>query len=288
MSEILIAGVDFSGSKTVPNDTWLTIGKIGSLGLEVMDVRKVGAHALGKELSENKTLQAVGIDVPFSLPIEFLEFMAAKTLRPNYQSWQEVAEQLVFMSFEDFQALVVEFKKEPKRHCDKVLASPAQSPLHRGYPTMVQMTFQGIRLLATIDPKRFYVLPFQSEIPFGCAVIEVYPRETLRYFNLPNTNYKAKEKKDLEKALVVRKQITEGLVAIREKKGLTYKDFPRFSMPKRFDHLINESDHALDSVIACYATAIWKTAPQLFADPLDSDNLDVLLEGWIYAPKPLA
>ena len=288
MSEILIAGVDFSGSKTIPNDTWLTIGKIGSLGLEIMDVRKVGAHALGKELSENKTIQAVGIDVPFSLPVEFLEFMAAKTLRPNYQSWQEVAEQLVFMSFEDFQALVVEFKKEPKRHCDKVLTTPAQSPLHRGYPTMVQMTFQGIRLLATIDPKRFYVLPFQSDIPFGCAVIEVYPRETLRYFNLPNTNYKAKDKKDLEKALAIRKQITDGLVAIREKKGLTYKDFPRFSLPKRFDHLVNESDHALDSIIACYATAIWKTAPQLFADPLDSDNLDVLLEGWIFAPKPLA
>lgn len=287
MSEVVIAGVDFSGSKTIPNDTWLTVGRIGSLGLEIMDVRKVGAHALGKELSENKIIQAVGIDVPFSLPVDFLEFMAAKTLRPNYQSWQEVAEQLVFMSFEDFQALVVEFKKEPKRHCDKSLVTPAQSPLHRGYPTMVQMTFQGIKLLATLDPKRFYVLPFQSAIPFGCAVIEIYPRETLRYFNLPNTNYKAKEKKDLEKAQVVRKQILDGLVAIREKKGLTFKDFPRFNMPKRFEHLVNESDHALDSIIACYATAMWKTAPQLFADPFDSDNLDVLLEGWIYAPKPI-
>lgn len=288
MTDKLIAGIDFSGAKADPNHTWLATGRLGGTGLEVVDVRQVGSSALAAQLIKQESLQAVGIDCPFSLPVDFLSYMAQKHLRPDYQSWQEVAEQLVFMSFDDFVAMAQAFKKEPKRITDSAVASPALSPLHRGYPSMVQMTFQGIRLLAALDPKRFFVLPFQKRVDFGCAVIEVYPRETLRYLGLPNTNYKSKDKKEAQAAAEVRRKILHGLVELRDKKGLTYKDCPRLKISKGFERLAIDSDHALDAIVALYATALFVDTPQLFDDPLGADNLDVLLEGWIYSPVALA
>lgn len=285
MSEKLLAGVDFSGAKTDPNPTWLAVGRLGNLGLEVMDLKQVGSSALAAQLMKHDNLDAVGIDCPFSLPSDFLSYLAAKKLRPDYQSWQEVAEELVFMSFDDFVEAAKAFKKEPKRFTDSAVASPALSPLHRGNPSMVQMTFHGIRLLAALDPKRFFVLPFQKSIDFGCSVLEVYPRETLRYLTLPNTGYKSKDKKEAEASTEVRRKIIQGLVDLRDKKGLTYKDCPRLTISKGIERLCEGSDHALDAVVALYATALFVSAPQLFDDPLNADNLDVLLEGWIYTPR---
>lgn len=280
----MVAGADFSGAKTVPNDTWLTLARIGNLGVEVTDVKHVGAHALAKEISA-AALAAVGIDCPFSLPASFIDFVAAKKLKSAYQSWQELAQELVFMPFEEFDAMVKEFKKEPKRYCDTAVNAPAISPLHRGGPSMVQMTFQGMRLLAMLDPARFYVLPFQDEIKNGCAVIEVYPRAMLKAMDLPDTGYKSQEKKDAEKVRAARATIFDGMVNLREKKGITYQKYPRLTVPAKFRHAFIESDHALDSLIACYCTAVFVSEPSLFTDPFSADNLDVLLEGWIYAPS---
>jgi predicted nuclease with RNAse H fold len=283
MSEIVVAGVDFSGAKTQPNDTWLTVAKVGGLGVEVLDVRKVGAHALAKSVAENASVKALGIDCPFSVPAEFAQFMAAKRLRADYQSWQEIAQDVVFMSQEEFIQLAKEFKKEPKRYTDQHCVVPAQSPLHRANPSMVQMTFHGMRLLAMLDPARFFVLPFQSAIPFGCSVIEIYPRATLHTLGLTETGYKSQEKSEQERMISTRANMLQGLVSLRDKKGISFQHFPRLSVAKRFEKTFVESDHALDSLIACYTTACFATKPELFADPFSSDNEDVLLEGWVYA-----
>src|SRR5277367_536990 len=148
-----IAGVDFSGANKEPNDTWLAIGHLGDWEFQLTEIRKVGSHAISTELGKTH-FAAVGIDCPFSMPVEFLDFMAQLVPRKNFQSWQEVAEHLVFMPFEDFLAAVTALKKEPKRLTDKYVKAPAQSPLHRGNPSMVQMTYHGIKLLAKLDPKR--------------------------------------------------------------------------------------------------------------------------------------
>jgi hypothetical protein len=286
MSEKIVAGVDFSGAKEVPNQTWLAVGKLGGLGLEIIDLRQVGSHALAREVSALSSLSALGIDCPFSLPEPFLEFMATKTLRKEHQSWQEVAEQLAFMSFDNFVEMVKEFKKEPKRFADTVHSATTQSPLHRGNPSMVQMTFHGIRLLSALDPKRFFVLPFQEPIDFGCPVIEVFPRQMLAYFALAETGYKGQDKKGETKLTGARKALLDALIKVRDRKGVTYQDCPRLTVPKKFEHDAVSTDNALDAIIACYATALFVAAPQLFADPLASDRLEVLLEGWIYAPQP--
>jgi hypothetical protein len=286
MSDKIVAGADFSGAKTVPNDTWLTIARIGSLGVEVTDVRHVGSHALAKELA-SISVSAVGIDCPFSLPKQFIEFLAMKKIKPPFQDWQELAQELVFMPFDEFNDLVKQFKKEPKRFCDGQVPGPALSPLHRGGPSMVQMTYAGIRLLAMLDPARFHVMPFRDgkDLIRGCAVIEVYPRATLKVLGCPDTGYKSSDKKEAEKMRVLRGQILNGMTELRERKGLTYAKFPRLDVPAKLRHQFLESDHALDSLIACYTTAIYAVEPSLFADALESDNLDVLLEGWIYCPR---
>jgi|688.fasta_scaffold176239_2 hypothetical protein len=288
MTGVLIAGIDFSGAKTVPNDTWIAAGSLTTMGLEVDEIRKVGSHKVAAEFCKpDICYSAVGIDVPFSLPSEFLIFMSEKLGKPEFQSWQEVAEQLVFMSFEQFLELVVEFKKEPKRVCDRAISKAAQSPLHRGNPSMVQMTYQGIRMLATLDPKLCAVLPFQDRVKNGTAILEVYPRQTLTSLGLPDSGYKSKDKKDKDAAHAVRRTIVENLVQIRERKGISHKDCPRLSVGPAARSAAMDSDHALDALVACYTIAMWHTAKHLFQEPLELDQVEVLTEGWIYSPRVL-
>ncbi|HIA50795.1 MAG TPA: DUF429 domain-containing protein [Candidatus Melainabacteria bacterium] len=283
MAERLFYGVDYSGASAVPNNTWLATGRMGTLGLEIIDVRKVGSLGLKDELIKHKAV-AVGIDSPFSLPVEFLHYMARKEQRTPYQTFQEMAEALFHLGQTGFIELAKEFKREPKRVTDKWKGSLAISPLHRGNPSMVQMTYQCIQLLAMLPADRFYTLPFQFEIEDACAVIEVYPRDTLRFFQLKESGYKSKDKKDEPQVTSVRHEIIHSLLEIKEKRGLTYRNVPKLSMNKNMITSVINSDHALDAVIACYTTAMFVEAKEFFTDPFSLDDLDVLLEGWIYRP----
>ena len=282
--ESLIAGVDFSGARDVPNQTWLAVGRLDSMGLEIMELRQTGSHKLPGELAALAQLKAVGLDFPFSLPADFLRFCAEKGSHAPFQSWQEVVEHLVFVTFDDFLALVKEFEKESKRLTDLAYRAIAKSPMHRAAPSMVQMTYQGMRLLAGLDPSKFAVLPFQDAGGSRVSVLEVFPRATLWSLSLPDSGYKGKEKKDREKVEALRRDVLMQLTQLREKKGAICKDYPRLSVGKSLQHVAIDSADALDALVACYTTAIWATAPVLFADPFSVDNEDVLLEGWIYAP----
>jgi len=284
MAERVIAGVDFSGAREVPNQTWLSLGRLDGLGLQIVDLRRVGSHALAGELISTGTLAAAGLDFPFSLPADFIRFLEEKAGRKPAQSWQEVVEQLILGGFEDFVTQVELFGKDSKRLTDAFYRRLAQSPLHRGGPSMVQMTYQGMRLLSSLDPARFSILPFESWRAGTCAVFEVFPRGMLWCLGLPDSGYKSKEKKDREKMLTVRRELLKKLIELREQGGERFRHFPRLTVAKELQHVAIDSDDALDAVIACYAAAVWVAAPELFLDPLDCDSEDVLLEGWIYAP----
>jgi hypothetical protein len=237
-------------------------------------------HALGKELSAQTDLFAAGLDCPFSLPAEFTCFLSKELEQPEFQSWQSLAEQIVFMPFEKFQELAKAFKKEPKRVTDKASCAQALSPLHRGNPSMLQMTYYGIRMLASLDPARFYVLPFQEPMEKGAGVIEVYPRATLKCLGLPDSGYKSKEKKDHDKMQSARHKILHGLLGLQSNEK--FKACPRLILNSKLEHQCVDSDHALDALLACYATALWLDNPGHCADPFESDDNNVLLEGWIY------
>lgn len=280
-----IAGVDFSGAKDVPNHTWLATGQITGLGIEVAEVKKIGSHALPVELSKNSDLKAIGLDFPFSFPREFIAFIAEKLGKGMIEDWQQLVEGLVFTSFEDYQSIVEEFGREPKRVTDALYKSIALSPLHRGYPSMIQMTYQGMRFLSSLDPAKYSILPFHDSKTDTCAVLEAFPRGTLWALGLPDKGYKSRDKKDGEKVKTVRREILTRLIELREKKGESARAYPRLSVNKALQHQLIESDNALDALLALYATGCWLTAPDLFQDPYSLDNEDVLLEGWIYLPK---
>jgi hypothetical protein len=283
---MLVGGVDFSGAKSTPNDTWLVTGHLGSLGLEVASVKNPGSLALAAELDSLSEMRACGLDFPFSLPIDFMRYLARKLECDEFQEWQELALKLVFMTYEDFAAIANEFEAT-KRFTDKNAGRQAKSPIHQVNPNMVPMTFHGIRLLARLNPSRYSVIPFQSPSPSSCTLLEVYPREILWLLGVPDQGYKTKDKKTNEKTLAVRRQIVDGLLNIRERGGQKYQDCPRLNMTNAIKGQVIASDHALDALVACYAAGLYFANPELFPDPLDFDNECVLTEGWIYAPSKL-
>ncbi len=279
-SERKVAGADCSGSKEQPNETWLALATLSGNRIEINQIQKTGMHGLAKELNNTKDLAVVGLDCPFSLPQEFMSFLSKELELPEFQSWQALAEQIVFLPFEKFQDLAKTYKKEPKRVTDKLSCAQALSPLHRGNPSMIQMTYHGIRMLASLDPGHFYILPFQESIESAAAVIEVYPRATLKSLDLPDSGYKSKEKKDKDKMQSARHKIIHGLYAVAETEK--FKNYPKLLMNSKLEHQCVESDHALDAVLACYAAAVFLNDPSDCTDPFESDEADVLIEGWIY------
>lgn len=283
-SERIIAGADCSGSKEVPNETWIAVGTLTGAGLEITQVSKIGMHTLGTELSKIQNLTAAGLDFPFSLPREFLDFLSEKAERSSFQEWQEVVEHLIFMPLEVFQEHIQRFKKEPKRYTDKITLVPGLSPLHKGYPAMVQMTWHGMRTLASLNPEKFCVLPFQDVAAGKCSLLEVYPRTVLKCLGLPDTGYKSKDKKDKDKMQSARHKLLQGLISAKER---TRNSAPKLVLPQKLEHLVVDSDHAFDALVACYATAMHAHDAGVFADPFSCDSVDVLIEGWIYEPCKL-
>lgn len=281
----LVAGVDFSGAKTEPNNTWLAVGRITTDAMEIVELRKVGSHALAMELQKLASLSAVGMDFPFSLPVEFIQFAAKRLEGKSYQEWHEVVEHLAFMPYEEFLDHAKAFKAEPKRITDEMYKAQAISPLHRGNPSMIQMTLEGMRTLAKLDPSKFAVMPFYEPGPGKCTVLEVFPRATLWCLSLPDKGYKSADPKDLARVHEARKTILNGLIDLREHHPISCKDYPKLSLGNAFRSAAIDSDHALDAVIACYTTGVWKLADKLFPDPYDANDENVLLEGWIYAPR---
>src|SRR5262249_21747050 len=159
----------FSGAKSVPNDTWLVTGHLGSMGLEIASVKNPGSLALAAELDALKELRACAFDFPFSLPVDFMRYLARKLGCEEFQEWQEMALNLVCMTPEEFAAMASEFEAT-KRFTDKNAGRQAKSPIHHVNPNMVPMTFHGIRLLARLNPSRYAVIPFQSASGSLCTV----------------------------------------------------------------------------------------------------------------------
>jgi hypothetical protein len=287
MPDQFVVGCDFPAANTAPHQVFLAKASIGSLGAEIVDLHKVDSHKLPQELAQTQSLSALGIDFPFSLPGDFLRFVAEKREVPQFQSWQEVIETLVFIDFAAFQKLVEDFGAEPKRFADQAQGKLGQSLLAKGNSVLLQTAFQGMRMLASLDPKRFSILPLQSPQKGTCSVLETSPRSMLESLGLPTSGYRGKDS-NKQKSLELRREILTGILELRERKGSEYAKFPRLLMDKKLVHTACDTEQALDAVISCYSACLWVMAPALFNDPFDVDNEDVLLEGWIYVPNKVA
>lgn len=282
MSDKVIAGADLTGTKENPNEAWLVVARLSNIGLEILDVKKTGSHILAKDLAVHKTLSLLGVDCPLSFPAAFLNFLAVKKIKKGYNSWQEVVEELVFTPYDEFLTLAKEFGKEPKRVTDTAGGGTAHSPLRRANPNMLHITYHTMRTLASLDPSRFFVQPFQDAIPFGVGVMEVQPSDTFKYLGLQHIDYKSKPKVDEALVEAQREKVIQNLVNIKERKALTFKDFPPLVIQKHFKHHFLHNEHAVDALLSCYTTGMYAAAPAHFDDPFACDALEVLLEGWIY------
>lgn len=285
MSDKVIAGADFTGTKENPNETWLVVGRLSNVGFEILEVKKTGSHLLVKDLAAHKTLSSLGVNCPLSFPAKFLDFFAGKKLKKSYQAWQEVVEDLVFTPYDELVAIAKEYGKEPKRVTDTAGGATAASPLKRANPPMLHQTYHGMRVLASLDPGRCFVLPFQDPIPFGIAVMEVHPHDTVQYLGLTHIEYKNNDKVDVKISESQREKMVQSLTKIKERKAISFKDFPPLVVQKQFLHNFVHCDRAVDALIACYTTAMFAFAPQHFDDPFSADALEVLLEGWTYRVK---
>lgn len=281
-------GVTYTYKKEAPGQIWTAAGIIEGQKLEVRQLRETELHHLAKELATVSPLVATGLNCPFSLPLEFIEYIAEHTTDKSgsIQSWQEIVESIVFMPLENLLALATDFKKEPKRFTDTAAKIILASPLHRLKPPLLPTTYQTMRFLASLDPKNYYVLPFQDPLPTGCAVLEIYPAGILAHLGLSGDNYKSNEKKDHDRMQSIRHKLLQQLLNLKSA-NTRFKDLPQLVLNKKIEHLAVDSGEALDAVISCYGTALSVYEPQLFADPLESNNLDVLLEGWAYEPSKL-
>ncbi len=283
---MLVGGVDFSGAKTVPNDTWLVVSELTDDGMSVKSVKNTGSHGLAKELDPLKDVSCVAMDFPFSLPVAFLKFLAKRLERDEFQDWQAVAESLVFMQMDQFKAFVDEYEIEGLRYTDSKSLRVAKSPLHTVNPSMIQMTFYGMKLLAMLNPEKYAVLPFQEDRRSkGCNIIEIYPRELLYILGLPDQGYKAKDKKNHDKAHALRKEIVEGLIYLKSEPR--FQGLPRLHIDNTLKGAIIANDHAMDALIACFGACIFHMNPEEFPDPWEVADENMLLEGWIYGPRKL-
>jgi hypothetical protein len=279
----IVAGCHFAAAPT--DQSWLALARVDGLGAEITELKHVPSHKIAHELSITPHLASCGINFPFSVPADFMEILALKAPHAPFQSWQEVVEQVVFTDYETFGSLAKELKKDGKRITETGYGQTLSGPLSAAN---IHRTYAGMRMLAGLDPSKFCIVPFQDQKPDTCTVLEVSSKALLRCLDLPSGGFQSQTKKDEDKAIAKRKELITSLIELREKKGIACRDYPRLSIDKKFQHEASQSEEAMEAVIACYTMAIWLDAPQLFEDPFAQDDINVLLEGWIFAPTKTA
>lgn len=289
MAARTVVGVDFSGAKE-RNTTQFTMGVLNGAVLELKPY-----ESLPKKLpaTHNKLLEVikglssndvVALDFPFSVPKKF-----AEELSPNATTmdsvWRTVAEDIKeYHVFKKLRDRFVERYREMARRGDSNFGGPI-SPLKTGGPSMLQMTFYGMKMLHELwenSDCRIPPLPFDGRK--GPVLLETMPGVLLRIFGLPYEKYK-KTYKDQRIAQKNRKTIRDGL-SDKKKTDVSLEKLDL--IPPN----IRDNDDWLDSLVAAICAAKWTIAESGFLIPDQSiprteEFNYALIEGWIYAPKPL-
>jgi hypothetical protein len=123
---------------------------------------------------------AIGLDVPFGLPLAFAETILGGPFPED--GWWALAHRFEKLAFPEYLSAIQEFRDahgEPKRHTDERAA--AFSPLHRVNPDLGPMTYHGVRLIAE-ERSRYAIRPFETAK--GRLLLEVYPGGSLRQLGL--------------------------------------------------------------------------------------------------------
>ncbi len=213
-----IIGVDFSGAEPDRN-TWQAEGVLVGNTLTIENCRRIRRAALTAELSGLTGPAVVGMDFPFSVPVDFANFwcprrVAQEGIMPDV--WATAAR----LRLGDFRTRRNDFAGrhgEPKRFCDP---PESFSCLHNTRPDMLPMTFRGMQMLnrlwqgITASPVMVPPLP-QPNRPDEkepITLLEVMPGAVLNRLGLPFTGYKSgRGQEQREQRRQVRRSIVEQL-----------------------------------------------------------------------------
>ena len=287
----MIVGVDFSGAKA-DSATWVTRALLDDDGLRLLSSEPMRRAELAELLSSLPTETVAALDFPYSVPQQFAEYWIPDTIDMP-PLWRAAAE----MEFSDFLRLRDEFCSqhgEPMRRGDLYFPE-CYSCLHKFNPNMVPMTFRGMQMLHRLWSDGCRVPPLEDCGRTGPLLLESMPGAVINALGLPHKGYKNGTRRD-----DLRQQILGGL---EERSGVRILNLPDFR-----DRYLDCHD-CLDSLVAAVAAALWVRNPGSFRRPgddgkaapaprstrraspqaLDMSELDAArLEGWIYAPRPIA
>ena len=267
----LFAGVDFSGDMRDPRDaTWLAVVELRDERLRVHRLDATGRHGLQNYLrdpdSTMMSVEAIGLDFPFGLPIDFAQKLMGRDF-PE-EGWWALAKRLEKLSRPDYLIAVQDFRDETgesKRYTDET--AQAFSPLHRVNPDLGPMTYHGIRMIAE-DRSRYAVKPFESAL--GKLLLEVYPGGFVKQLALPTTSVPEGQGRERRRHIL---------------NAMGRLDYLPIELDDRVVKNCLHSRDALDAVIAARMAAVAVMTGEVERTPeeLAPDAANrVRHEGWIY------
>ena len=291
MAERMVLGVDFSGGET-DNSTQVTQGVLRGSDLELkprvsLPKRLPATHDKLKELIRSLPSDAVvALDFPFSVPRTFADALtdAQKKDKALQMSdlWAIVAEEeMNYNCFEELRDSFVKRHGEAMRRGDVYFAGPF-SPLHTVNPSMLKMTYHGMRMLHELREAGCRIPPLPDGKCDGPILLETMPGVLLRTFGLPATNYKTNNKTNNGNPETVRREILDGLEFNSGVNLENFDDDIKLEFVKNHDKL--------DSLVAAVGAAMWAMSESKFLTPRksipQSEEYDYAqIEGWIYAPR---
>ena len=288
-----IIGVDFSGAQDQKkSDTWLAQGRLEGSVLTLETCHPIIRADLTDHLAALEGPAVVGMDFPFSVPVEFVHFCHIQIpgIFPDGGEMPGLWRAAGNTDWETFEGLALDFGERPLRRGD-IGVPGAKSPLRRVNPDMLPMTFQGMQMLnrlrcryevGGIDrPLRILPLHLAPERD-SLTLLEVMPGATLRSLNLlpAHNGYKGGIR-----ALENRQGILTTLPNQVVQLGLNLA-----GLPDDLTQTCRANDDALDAVVAAITAALWAEFPAGFRHPPQPDHpgyQTALLEGWLYAPRIL-
>ena len=282
-----IMGVDFSGARDEKKSaTWLAQGRLEGNAFNLETCHPIIRADLTAWLRDLNEPAVVGMDFPFSVPVEFAQFchrqipgifpdggeMPGLWAAADNTEWQE------FLGLRE--QFMVQHAYLPMRMCDP---PTAYSPLQKAPINMVPMTFRGMLLLNGIfagqTANSVLVLPLAAPRPgvgpYTTTLLEVMPGVTLRRLNLlPAYNgYKGGRY-----ALENRQAILTALPNLVEQRGLNLA-----GLPYALTQTCRANDDALDAVVAAITAALWSIGVPSRIEPAECPLAP--LEGWMYEPR---
>ena len=283
-------GVDFSGAKA-DNATWATQAVLEGQDLRIISAQSLPRAELSDLLASLPGETVAALDFPYSVPQQFAEYWVPTTSEMP-ALWGTAAG----MEFPEFLSLRDQFCSrhgEPMRRGDLYFPE-CYSCLHKFNPNMVPMTFRGMQMLHRLWQDGCRVPPLDDSGHTGPVLLESMPGAVINALGLPHKGYKNGTRRH-----ELRRQILDSLPGCS---GVKIQNLDNF----REQYL--ENHDSLDSLVAAVAAALWIRDPSSFRQPGDREQqtptlarrqaspeamamseLDAArLEGWIYAPYPVA